>query len=70
MVLCGHKVPQKEEKMIKDDILKVRLTKEEKQQIRYFSRRMGLNMSEYVKYCIMKNEALKVEISIDEKINY
>lgn len=56
--------------MIKDDILKVRLTKEEKQQIRYFSRRMGLNMSEYVKYCIMKNEALKVEISIDEKINY
>jgi hypothetical protein len=70
VVLCGHKVPQKEEKMIKDDILKVRLTKEEKQQIRYFSRRMGLNMSEYVKYCIMKNEALKVEISIDEKINY
>ena len=56
--------------MIKDDILKVRLTKEEKQQIRYFSRRMGLNMSEYVKYCIMKNEDLKVEIRIDEKINY
>lgn len=44
--------------MIKDDILKIRMTKEEKQQIRYFSQRMGFNMSEYVKYCIMKMENL------------
>ena len=48
--------------MIKDDILKVRMTKEEKQQIRYFSRRMGFNMSEYVKYCIMKMEASSMDI--------
>lgn len=48
--------------MIKDDLLKVRMTKKEKDKIRYFARRKGLNMSEYIKYCIMKTEALEKEI--------
>lgn len=43
--------------MIKDDFLKVRLSKEEKEKIRYFARRKGLTMSDYIKYCIMKIEA-------------
>ena len=48
--------------MVKDDILKVRLTKEEKQQIRYFAKRKGLNMSEYIKLCIMKVENNNMDI--------
>ncbi|MBD7916383.1 hypothetical protein H9660_14645 [Clostridium sp. Sa3CUN1] len=57
--------------MVKDDILKVRLTKEEKQQIRYFAKRKGLNMSEYIKLCIMKVENNNMDIDkewgLDEK---
>ena len=53
--------------MIKDDLLKVRMTKEEKDKIRYFARRRGLNMSEYIKHCIMKTEALEKENSSNEK---
>ena len=53
VVLCVHKVPQsiikRVREMFKDDLLKVRMTKEEKDKIRYFARRRGLNMSEYIK---------------------
>lgn len=67
VVLCSHKVPQsiirKVREIIKDKFLKVRLNKEEKDKIRYFARRRGLNMSEYIKYCIMKTEVLEKENS-------
>ena len=71
VVLCVHKVPQsiikRVREMFKDDLLKVRMTKEEKDKIRYFARRRGLNMSEYIKHCIMKTEALEKENSSNEK---
>ena len=50
--------------MIKDEILKVRMSKKEKEEIRYFARRKGFNMSEYIKYCIMKAEAQEGDKSI------
>lgn len=61
LLLCVHKVPQKEVKMVKDDILKVRMTKDEKEKLRYLARRKGYNMSEYIKYCIMKVSSSEIE---------
>jgi len=54
--------------MIKDDILKVRMSKQEKEEIRYFARRKGFNMSEYIKYCIMKAESQEGDKSINREI--
>ena len=53
--------------MIKDEILKVRISKKEKEKIRYFARRKGFNMSEYIKYCIMKAEAQEGAKSINRE---
>lgn len=45
--------------MVKDDILKIRMTKHEKETLRNLSSKRGLNMSEYIKYCIMKVSSLE-----------
>ena len=67
LLLCVHKVPQKEIKMVKDDILKVRMTKDEKEKLRYLARKKGYNMSEYIKYCIMKVSISEVEQWYEEE---
>lgn len=55
--------------MSKDDILKVRMTKREKEEVRYLARKKGFNMTEYIKYCIMKVSILEGIEENEEKLN-
>lgn len=52
----------------KEDLLKVRMTKDQKTNLKLLAKKKGLNMSEYVMYCILKVESLELREKIDFKI--
>lgn len=51
--------------LTKDDLLKIRMTKEQKSNLKLLARKKGLNMSEYVMYCILKVESLELQQKCD-----